>query len=340
MDLDIKVLNQANGENWAMYQGDACEVVKGIPSDSLHYSIFSPPFISLYVYSSSERDLGNARSDAEFYDHFQFLIQELHRVLIPGRLLSFHCMDIPAMKERDGYIGLKDFPGDLIRMFQAVGFIYHSRVAIWKDPLIEATRTKALGLMHKQVIKDSAMSRQGLPDYLITMRKPGDNSKPISRPNGFTEFIGEDEPKARKGEPKITASDFERSSKRGSTVYTHDDPIYTHQVWRRYASPVWMDINQSDTLQRESAREEADERHVCPLQLQVIQRALELWTSRGDVVLSPFAGIGSEGYVAVQRGRRFVGIELKKSYYDQAVANLRNAEAAMEQTTLFSGVGR
>lgn len=333
MDLiSIKVLNQAIGETWAMYHGDACDVIKGIPSDSLHYSIFSPPFISLYVYSSSERDMGNARTDREFYDHFQFLIQELHRALMPGRLLSFHCMDIPAMKERDGYIGLKDFPGDLIRMFQAAGFIYHSRVAIWKDPLIEATRTKALGLMHKQVVKDSAMSRQGLPDYLITMRKLGDNSEPISRRNGFTEFIGEDEPRAPKAGPTLK-KDGDKSSH-----LTRDDPVYSHQVWRRYASPVWLDINQSETLQRESAREEADERHVCPLQLQVIQRALELWTNPNDVVLDPFGGIGSTGHVAVQRRRRFVGIELKKSYWDQACANLRNAESAAEQTTLFAGV--
>lgn len=336
MDLTLtKVLDQVIGENWAMYHGDVCDVVKGIPSDSLHYSIFSPPFISLYVYSSSERDMGNARSDSEFYDHFQFLIQELHRVIMPGRLLSFHCMDIPAMKERDGYIGLKDFPGDLIRMFQAQGFIYHSRAAIWKDPLIEATRTKALGLMHKQVVKDSAMSRQGLPDYLITMRKPGTNGEPIARPNGFTEFIGNDEPKARKGETVVKSRDIERYQ-----GVTADDPVYSHQVWRRYASPVWMDINQSDTLQRESAREEADERHVCPLQLQVIERGLELWTNPNDVVLDPFGGIGSTGYVAVQRGRRFIGVELKESYFKQAVANLRNAEAAMEQTTLFSRVAQ
>jgi hypothetical protein len=240
-------------------------------------------------------------------------------------------MDIPAMKERDGYIGLKDFPGDLIRIFQSAGFIYHSRASIWKDPLIEATRTKALGLMHKQVVKDSAMCRQGLPDYLITMRKPETNSEPIARPNGFTEFIGEDEPKARKGEAVIRARDIANYA-----GMTSDDPVYSHQVWRRYASPVWMDISQSDTLQRESAREEADERHVCPLQLQVIERGLELWTNVGDVVLDPFSGIGSTGYVAVQRGRRFIGFELKASYHQQACANLRNAESAIEQTTLFS----
>jgi DNA modification methylase len=318
------------GERWEMRLGDCVELIKDVPSDSVHYSIFSPPFASLYTYSSSERDMGNARGDTEFYAHFQFLVKELYRVLLPGRLLSFHCMDIPAMKERDGYIGLKDFPGDLIRMFQSAGFIYHSRASIWKDPLIEATRTKALGLMHKQVVKDSAMCRQGLPDYLITMRKAGTNSEPISRPNGFTEFIGEDEPRAPKVEPTLK-KDGDKASH-----LTRDDPVYSHQVWRRYASPVWMDINQSDTLQRESAREEADERHVCPLQLQVIERGLELWTNTGDVVLDPFSGIGSTGYVAVQRGRRFIGFELKASYHQQACANLHNAEAAMEQTTLFS----
>jgi DNA modification methylase len=321
------------GDGWEMHLGDCVEQIADVKDESVHYSIFSPPFISLYVYSALERDMGNARSDDEFYTHFQFLIKELHRVLLPGRLLSFHCMDIPAMKERDGYIGLKDFPGDLIRMFQAQGFIYHSRAAIWKDPLVEATRTKALGLMHKQVVKDSAMSRQGLPDYLITMRKPGDNSEPISRPKGFIEFIGDDEPKARKGDPVIRSRDIEKYQ-----GMTSDDPVYSHQVWRRYASPVWMDINQSNTLQRESAREDADERHVCPLQLQVIERALELWTNANDVVLDPFAGIGSTGYVSLQHGRRFIGFELKESYFKQAVANLRAAET-VTQTGLFAVAG-
>jgi len=319
---------EETGNGWSMRLGDCVERAKEIPDNSVHYSIFSPPFISLYTYSASDRDMGNARSDSEFYEHFKFLITELHRVMMPGRLLSFHCMDIPAMKERDGYIGIKDFPGDLIRAFEAAGFIEHSRVVIWKDPLIEATRTKAIGLMHKQVMKDSAMSRQGLPDYLITMRKPGDNKDPISRPEGFTEFIGEDEPRGKKGKPSIKSSDpdFDRHV----TTMTLDDPVYSHQVWRRYASPVWMDINQSRTLQRESAREDKDERHICPLQLDVIERAIELWTNPHDTVLSPFAGIGSEGYVAVQRLRNFIGIELKESYFKQACANLRAAEKTQE----------
>jgi len=212
------------------------------------------------------------------------------------------------MKERDGVIGLTDFPGDIIRMFQELGFIYHSRVAIWKDPLIEATRTKALGLMHKQIEKDSAMCRQGLPDYLITLRKPGENPEPISHPDGFTSYVGENVPK---GTP------------------------FSHHVWRNYASPVWFDINQSRTLNKEGAREEKDEAHICPLQLDVIEKALELWTNPNDIVLSPFMGIGSECYVAVTKGRRAVGVELKNSYYKQAVMNLSNAAAMGEQETLF-----
>jgi len=241
-------------------------------------------------------------------------------------------MDIPAMKERDGYIGLKDFPGDLIRMFQEYGFIYHSRVAIWKDPLIEATRTKALGLMHKQIEKDSAMCRQGLPDYLITMRKPGDNPEPIAHPNGLTSFAGENEPESPRRKPTL-----KDSRKHRDISMSKCDPVYSHQVWRRYASPVWMDINQSNTLQKESARENDDERHICPLQLDVIERALQLWTNPGDIVLSPFMGIGSEGYKALEMGRRFVGIELKESYYNVAVKNLQSASVRQEQESLFGG---
>jgi DNA modification methylase len=327
----MNVIDQRFGEGWAMYLGDSCEALQGIPSDSIHYSIFSPPFASLYTYSASERDLGNARTDQEFYEHFKFIVGELYRVIMPGRLLSFHCMDIPAMKERDGFIGLKDFPAQLREIFQAAGFIYHSKVIIWKDPLIEATRTKALGLMHKQVTKDSAMCRQGLPDYLVTMRKPGVNAEPISRPDGFTAFIGDDEPKARKGKPKVRSVDIESYA-----ATTADDPVYSHQVWRRYASPVWMDIRQTRTLNVQAAREQQDERHICPLQLDVIERAIELWTNPHDTVLSPFAGIGSEGYVAIQKGRRFVGIELKPSYFKQAVGNLQQAEKETPRDALFA----
>lgn len=290
----VNVIQQDAGEKWAIYRGDCVEVVKGIPDASVDFSIFSPPFASLYTYSASDRDMGNCADQEEFAEHFRFLIPELFRVTKPGRLLSFHCMNLPTSKERDGYIGIRDFRGDLIRAFQEAGWIYHSEVVIWKDPVTAMQRTKALGLLHKTIRKDSAMSRQGIPDYLVTMRKPGVNPEPVAH----------------------TAEQF---------------PV---SLWQRYASPVWFDINPSRTLQHRSAREHQDERHICPLQLQVIERAIELWTNPNDVVLSPFAGIGSEGYVAVQNGRRFVGIELKESYYGQMRSNLESA--GKDQAPLFA----
>ena len=320
----LKVKDQCISEKFALYCGDCVEVMKGIPDNSIHGEGFSPPFASLYTYSASERDMGNARTNDEFMENFRFAVNELYRILMPGRLMWAHCMDIPAMKERDGFIGLHDFPGELIRLFEAVGFIYHSRVAIWKDPLTEATRTKALGLMHKQVVKDSSMCRAGLPDYLIVMRKPGDNPEPVAHPDGFIDFIGEDEPVAPKRPPKLKSKDAETPDHKSSILAS--DPNYSHQVWRRYASPVWMDINQSRTLNREPAREEKDEKHICPLQLDVIDRALELWTNPGDTFFSPFAGIGSEIHEAVKMERKGIGVELKDSYYNQAVLNCKQAE--------------
>lgn len=303
----VKIIDQVITDQWAVYHGDCIEVMRELSSNSIHYSIFSPPFSSLFTYSASIRDMGNS-TDAEFYDHFQFLIPELYRVIMPGRLVSFHCSDIPAMKERDGYIGMKDFPGILLKEFEEVGFIYHSKCLIWKDPLIEAVRTKSIGLAHKQIIKDSAMCRNGTPDYIITVRKPGDNPEPILHKNGFEYYIGtKKEPRAKK----------------------HDNPKlnkFSHFIWQRYASPVWLDIRQGNTLNIKQAREKDDERHICPLQLDAIARCLELWTNPGDIVLSPFAGIGSEGYQAVKTGRRAILIELKKSYYDLCIKYLKQAE--------------
>lgn len=277
----IEVIDQAITERYALYNGDSAEILKGIPSDSIHYSIFSPPFASLYTYSNSERDLGNCRSTEEFYLQFKYIVDELYRVLMPGRLISFHCMDLPLSKERDGIIGIRDFRGELIRLFTEAGFVLHSQVCIWKDPVIAMQRTKAIGLLHKQLKKDSCMSRQGIPDYLVTMRKPGVNDEPV----------------------------------------THTNETFPVSIWQRYASPIWTDINPSDTLQASSARDEKDERHICPLQLTVIRRALNLWTNPGDTVLTPFLGIGSEAYVALELGRKAIGIELKPSYYAQAVKN-------------------
>ncbi|MDA8212117.1 MAG: DNA methyltransferase [Clostridia bacterium] len=324
----------AKGDGWTLYLGDCVEVAREIPDNSIHYTIFSPPFSSLYTYSNSERDMGNCKNNDQFFTHFRFLVSELYRITMPGRLLSFHCMDIPAMKDRDGYIGLKDFPGDLLRMFEAAGFIYHAKAVIWKDPLVEATRTKALGLMHKQLVKDSSMCRQGLPDYLITVRKIGTNQDPITHPDGLTCFAGEDEPNA----PKIERPNPDMEAFAKHQPYT-GGPVYSHQVWRRYASPVWMDINQSNTLNRESAREHKDERHICPLQLDVIERALTLWSNEGDLAFSPFAGIGSEGYQALKMKRKFIGVELKQSYFEQARNNLERATAS-DTMTLFDFIGK
>lgn len=284
---DVYAEEIAEGRDWTMYLGDCVENIRKLEGDSIHYSIFSPPFASLYTYSASDRDMGNCRTHSEFFEHLRFLGPELLRVLKPGRLMSFHCMDLPTSKERDGVIGLTDFRGQLLKLFQDCGFIYHSSVTIWKDPVTAMQRTKALGLLHKQLKKDSCMSRQGIADYLVTMRKPGDNPERV----------------------------------------THTNESFPVQVWQRYASPVWMDINPSDTLQKESAREDKDERHICPLQLEVIRRGLELWTNPGDIVLSPFAGIGSEGYESIRMKRKFVGMELKRSYYVQACENLKAAQA-------------
>jgi DNA modification methylase len=283
----MNVLDQTITPDYAIYHGDCIEVMRGLPSQSVGYSIFSPPFASLYTYSNSPRDLGNCRSDADFFSHFDFVVAELRRVMMPGRDVSFHCMLLPASKERDGFIGLKDFRGDLIRAFRKHGFIHHSEAVIWKDPVTAMQRTKALGLLHKSVRENSAMCRQGIPDYLVTMRTPGDQMERV----------------------------------------THDAKDYPVDLWQKVASPVWMDINPSDTLQYASARDHDDERHICPLQLEVIRRGVMLWSNPGDVVLSPFAGIGSEGHVALQMGRKFVGAELKASYYQQAVRNLAAAKA-------------
>jgi hypothetical protein len=328
----MQVLNQRDGSGWTAYHGDSCEVLAGLPDNSIHYSITSIPFASLYTYSNSDRDLGNCLDYGTFAEHYSFLCDNWFRVTIPGRLVSIHCMNLPAMKERDGFIGVKDFRGDVIRWMQKAGFIFHSEVCIWKDPLVEATRTKALGLLHRQIMKDSAMCRQGLPDYVVTFRKPGANPEPIAHPDGFTSFIGNGEPAASKKAPDLTSKESEKAHK---SAIQKDDPVYSHQVWRRYASPVWMDISQSATLQKKSARAEKDERHICPLQLPVIGRCIELWSNPGDVVLDPFSGIGSTGYQAIQMGRRHIAIELKESYFQQTVANLWVAEAFL--STELSG---
>ena len=292
----MNIIDQVVEKQYGLYHGDSVDITKEITDNSIHYTLFSPPFSSLYTYSNSDRDMGNCKGDDEFYHHFKFLATELYRITMPGRLLSFHCMDLPMMKSRDGVIGLKDFPALLLKIFQDCGFIYHSKVTIWKNPVTEMQRTKALGLLHKQIKKDSAMCRQGIPDYIVTVRKPGENPEKI----------------------------------------THTNESFPVGVWQNYASPVWMDIRQSDTLQRKSARAEQHEKHICPLQLEVIQRCIELWTNPNDIVFDPFGGIGSTAYVALKMGRRVISSELKDSYFDQMK---KNVEIAAESVKMICPVG-
>lgn len=298
----MKCIAQHPGTNWSAIHGDSVEVLPALPTESIGFSIYSPPFASLYTYSNSERDMGNSGSNEEFFRHYSFLIEEIYRLTKPGRLTSVHCMNLPTSKTRHGHIGIEDFRGEIIRAHERAGWIYHSEVVIWKDPVTAMQRTKALGLLHKQIVKDSAMSRQGIPDYVCTFRKPGENPDPIA------------------GELDKWAGDETFRSEGRLSI----------DLWQRYASPVWMDINPSRTLQHRSARDERDERHICPLQLDVIERCMMLWSNRNDVVLSPFMGIGSEGVVALEMDRRFIGVELKESYYRQAIANLENSNQQTE----------
>lgn len=297
----MDVLNQHITERYALYNGDTTEIIGGIPDNSVGLEIYSPPFSSLYTYSNSDRDLGNSRNDEEFFTHFEFIAKELFRILMPGRIMAVHCMQIPAMKERDGYIGIKDFRGDLIRLFQKIGFVYHGEVTVWKDPVVEMQRTKALGLLHKQLKKDSSCTRMGLPDYVIFMRKDGDNAEPVSHTNEtFPVDLWQD---------------------------------YASPVWREYASPVWWNINQSNTLNRIFSDEES-ERHICPLQLDVIERIVKLYSNEGDKVFTPFMGIGSEVYQAVKMDRFGIGIELKPEYFNQAVSNMQALDNDRNQLTI------
>lgn len=304
-------IDQVTTENWSISNGDCCEVIKGLPDDSVGFTIFSPPFSSLYVYSDSEHDMGNCESEDEFWKHFAFLSPHLLRTLNPGRVMAVHCMNLPALKSKHGHIGVIDFRGDVIRQMEAAGFVYDGEVMIWKDPVVAMQRTKSIRLLHKQICKDSSVSGWALPDYVLKFKKPGASVEPI--PGGFDHFCGDHSMFRSFGNLSI-------------------------DIWQRYASPVWMDIDQSRTLNYRAARTEQDERHICPLQLDVIHRCLQLWSNPGDVVLSPFAGIGSEGYEAVLMGRKFVGIELKESYFKQAIKNLQKAEQETKQASLFANV--
>jgi hypothetical protein len=365
---DIKAIEQILTKDYAIYLGDSCELIRAIPGDSIHFGIHSPPFESLYKFSNSDRDISN-NEGAGFWAHYQFLIQELLRVTMPGRLHAVHVMQLPMSKIRHGHIGMRDFRGDVVKAYcgddadeihgaiqtlrarrlrmelagDTDGFhrlddliyrleserdeaayargkwVFHSEVCIWKDPVVAQQRTKSLRLLHKQIVKDSAMSGQGLADFIVTFRKPGENPEPVS--GGFSRYVG-------------SAQEPDRAK---YTTPMDGRNWYSIEVWQRYASPVWMDINQTRTLQYRGGRDEKDEVHISPLQLDVIERCIDLWSNPGDVVLTPFLGIGSEVYCAVNMGRKGIGFELKPSYFVQAVKNI--AELHRSRTTdLFASV--
>lgn len=286
------VTDTATGDNWTAMLGDSCERLAEVPDNSVDLSIYSPPFASLFTYSPSDRDLGNCRDKDEFQQHYRFIVEELLRVIKPGRLCVVHCQQLATQKGRDGAIGLYDFRGDLIRNHVEAGWIFHGEVTIDKDPQAQAIRTKATSLMFVTLNKDSSMSRPAMADYLLMFRKPGDNETAIK-------------------------------------------PECDNETWIEWARPVWFGIRETNTLNTAVAREDADERHICPLQLDLIERVIRLWSNRGETVLTPFLGIGSEVYSAVKLGRRGIGCELKPSYWRTAVGNLTDLEETMNLPTLF-----
>jgi hypothetical protein len=316
---EIKAVEQVVTDRYAIYQGDSCELIRAIPGDSVHFGIHSPPFEGLYKFSNFDRDISNNEGGA-FWEHYAFLIQELLRVTMPGRLHSVHCMQLPMSKIRHGNIGMRDFRGEIVRAYEDAGWIFHSEVCIWKDPVTAQQRTKSIRLLHKQVTKDSSISGQGLADYILTFRKPGENQESIA--GMFDQFSGTGLDISRAAYDKQAAQ--ARAS--GRTPWPFDMWVSV-LVWQRYASPVWMDIDPTNTLQYRNARDEKDEQHISPLQLDVIERCIDLWSNPNDVVLTPFLGIGSEVYSAVKMGRRGIGFELKPSYFQQAARNIAGLEA-------------
>lgn len=284
--MDLHCENQVTGDNFTAINGDTCQILPQLPDACIDFSVFSPPFSQVFLYSSRVEDMGNASSHEDFMDQYDYFAKEMSRVIKPGRLIAVHCTDLPFVKWKDGKMGIRDFSGDLIKAHEKHGMTLHSRVTIWKDPVVEMTRTKALGLLHKQLLKDSTLSRQGMADYLLVFRNAGENENPVS--------------------------------------HTKDElPV---SLWQKWASPVWMDINQTNTLNVKIARENDDEKHLCPLQLDLIERAVIMWSNPGDVVLSPFMGVGSEGVVSVKLKRKFIGVELKDSYFQTAVKNITDAD--------------
>lgn len=320
-----RVNDQSSGTNWTVWNADCVEIARDLPDASVGMTIYSPPFESLYTFSDDPRDMSNCRDKDTFWTHYKFLIGEVLRATKPGRLCAVHCMQLPTSKTRDGFIGIRDFRGEVVRAHQEAGWYFHSEVMIRKDPVAAMQRSKSIGLLHKQVVKDSTISRMALADYVVVFRKPGDNPEPVSGP--FDAYYGSE-----------TTPDGPITSESAFRGVSHDipgDPWYSVAVWQRYAESVWLDIAQGDVLSRKDARDEPDEAHISPLQLTVIRRCIDLWSNPGDVVFSPFAGIGSELYVALQMGRKAIGAELKPSYFKQAVKNLTSAESECHVGDLF-----
>lgn len=328
------IQDQKITDEYAAYNGDCVDVWRSLPDDSIDFNIYSLPFANLYIYSDSVRDMGNAANDDEFFQHYGYLVKELYRTTTPGRLCSVHCKDLPLYRGRDGASGLSDFPGKIIRCHEQLGWTFHSRVTIWKCPVTERERTNNNGLLHKTVMRDSSQVRQGMADYLLTFRKtPADgasnlSSKPIVRERGYQRYVGDEDasPLHSTFHPSPYARTGLRDDEDGNSIVIH----------RRYAEPVWWDIDQTDVLNYEMARGENDERHICPLQLGLIRRAIYLWSLEGDTVASPFMGIGSEGYVSLQERRRFIGAELKDSYFAWSVKHLDKAIAERDVPKLFA----
>lgn len=289
----VRCLNEAHGDNWALYHGDCVSVVGQLPQNSVDMAVYSPPFSGLYIYNDSVADMGNCSDDAEFVEQYSFLCRELYKAMKPGRIVAVHCKDLVYYRNQRGTAGLRDFPGMLIRAHEEAGFDFHSRVTIWRCPVREMTKTKAHGLLYKQLRSDSTYSRQGLPEYFVVFRKwcaEGEEADPVT--------------------------------------HTHDS--FPLNQWQEWASPVWMNTCETDVLS--SKRDEKDEKHICPMPLDLTTRAIKLWSNAGDVILSPFAGIGSEGYAALSAGRRFVGIELKAEYFRQASEYL---DSLSRQSSIF-----
>lgn len=297
-------------EKFALYNGDCVELTTQMPNNSVHFEIFSPPFANLYIYSDDLRDMGNCNNEEDFFEQFDYLIPQLYRILMNGRLCAVHCKQIPRYKNSHGAAGWYDFRGDIIRHFEKFGFQYHSEVCIWTDPVLEMQKTKTQRLLYAQLQRDASLSGIGIPEYLCLFRKWEDEGK--------------------NPEPIRHYKSIEAATKDGG----NEEQVFPLEMWQKYASPVWFDIRRTDVLNVKTAKDDKDEKHLCPLALPIIERAVDLWTNPNDIVFSPFGGIGSEPYVALKKNRRAIAVELKESYFNQMVENCKEATSS-DQTSLF-----